>query len=128
MKATIFSLAVAALLIGGSYFFTSKNGSLQKTEKIDNVSIENETQIITIRAKGGFSPEKTTARAGIPTILRFETNGTFDCSSSVRIPELKISKNLPLSGETDIDIGVPKAALLQGFCAMGMYPFEIEFI
>lgn len=67
------------------------------------------------------------AKAGIPTIIRFDTKGTFDCSSAVRIPSMDISKNLPQTGSTDIDIGVPQVATLQGTCGMGMYPFEVEF-
>ena len=84
-------------------------------------------QIIDIRAKGGYQPRRSVAKAGIPTTIRFNTNGTFDCSSSVRIPSMDISKLLPQSGFTDIDIGSSKLGLLNGSCGMGMYPFEIEF-
>jgi hypothetical protein len=84
-------------------------------------------QIIEIKAKGGYTPRKSIAKAGIQTILRFNTNGTFDCSSSVRIPSMNIFKNLPQSGVTDIDLGSQKAGTLKGSCGMGMYPFEIEF-
>ena len=55
------------------------------------------------------------------------TNGTFDCTSIVRIPKLNISQNLPISGSTDIDLGTQKVATLQGTCGMGMYPFDITF-
>ena len=84
-------------------------------------------QIIEIEAKGGYTPRKSVAKAGVPTILRFNTNGTFDCSSSVRIPSMNIFKSLPQSGITDIDLGIQKAGTLQGMCGMGMYPFEIDF-
>ena len=40
---------------------------------------------------------------------------------------MDISKNLPQSGVTDIDIGSQEVSILQGTCGMGMYPFEIEF-
>ena len=93
----------------------------------NNVSIVDGKQIIEIRAKGGYQPRKSIAKAGMPTILRFNTTGTFDCSSSVRIPSLNISKGLPQSGSTDIDIGIGNLGALQGSCGMGMYPFEIEF-
>ncbi|MEI7689024.1 MAG: cupredoxin domain-containing protein [Candidatus Nomurabacteria bacterium] len=85
------------------------------------------TQIIEIQAKGGYTPRKSIAKAGVPTILRFNTNGTFDCSSSVRIPSMNIFKSLPQSGTTDIDLGTQKTGVLQGMCGMGMYPFEIDF-
>ena len=92
-----------------------------------NVSIENGIQIIAIQAKGGYLPRESVAKAGIPTIVRFNTKGTFDCSSSVRIPSMNLFKSLPQSGTTDIDLGTQPAGTLQGTCGMGMYPFEVEF-
>ncbi len=94
---------------------------------VQNVSIEDGKQIVEIRAKGGYLPRKSTAKAGVPTVIRFDTNSTFDCSSSVTIPSMNISKSLPPSGTTDIDIGIQKVATLYGTCGMGMYPFEVEF-
>lgn len=94
---------------------------------VNNVSIVDGKQIIELTAKAGYSPKRSVAKAGIPTILKVDTNGTFDCSSAIRIPSLKLSKNLPTTGETNIDLGQPQAGLFTGTCAMGMYPFEIEF-
>ena len=84
-------------------------------------------QIVDIRVRGGYQPRISTAKAGIPTILRFETNNTFDCSSSIRIPSLNISKGLPQTGSTDIDAGTPQISTLQGTCGMGMYQFQVNF-
>jgi len=128
MKATIISLIITALFIGGSYFFTKQGGAEKRVEQENNVVIQNGTQIVTIKAKSGFTPGKSVAKAGLPTILRFETNGTFDCSSSIRIPSMNVAEYLPLSGKTDITIGIPEVSTLQGSCAMGMYPFEVEFL
>lgn len=126
MKPTIISVIVVAILIGGSLIFTNSRDTEQGIN-VNNVSIVDGKQIIEIHAKGGYQPRKSVAKAGIPTILRFETDGTFDCSSSVRIPSMNISKLLPQTGTTDIDIGSQKVAILQGTCGMGMYPFEVEF-
>jgi len=126
MKTTITSIIIAVIFIGGALMLTASGRDLEITN-VNNVRIINGKQIIEIRAKGGYQPRKSLAQAGIPTVLRFDTNGTFDCSSVVRIPSLGISKVLPLSGSTDIDIGNPKLTLLQGTCGMGMYPFEIDF-
>ncbi len=93
----------------------------------NNVSMVDGKQIVEIRAKGGYQPRVSTAKAGLPTILRFNTAGTFDCSAAVRIPSLDISKILPQSGATDINLGNPKFGTLSGSCGMGMYPFEIKF-
>ena len=93
----------------------------------DNVSIVDGVQVIEIQARGGYSPRKSVAQAGIPTVIRFNTAGTFDCSASVRIPSLDVSRVLPQSGATDIEIGVQATSTLEGTCGMGMYPFEIDF-
>jgi len=93
-----------------------------------NVTTENGKQIITIDVKGGYSPKVTNAKANIATIIRAKTNSTFDCSSSLRIPSINYSKNLPPSGVTDIEIPNQTAgASLKGLCSMGMYSFTVNF-
>ncbi|OHA16803.1 MAG: hypothetical protein A3C79_00535 [Candidatus Taylorbacteria bacterium RIFCSPHIGHO2_02_FULL_45_28] len=127
MKATIISIVVAVILIGGAFVLARGGDNDASTVPTNNVTIVDGKQIIEINAKGGYQPRKSIAKAGIPTIIRFNTKGTFDCSSSVRIPSLNISKLLPQSGATDIDIGSGQLGTLQGSCGMGMYPFEVEF-
>lgn len=127
MKATIISIIAAVVLIGGAFMLTRTNSDTTQVANANNVTVVDGKQIIEINAKGGYQPRKSIAKAGIPTIIRFNTKGTFDCSSSVRIPSLNISKSLPQSGSTDIDIGEGELGTLQGSCGMGMYPFEVEF-
>lgn len=122
----IISICIALLLIGGA-FVASRNKSTGTDTPVDNVRIVDGVQIVEIDAKGGYSPRRSTAQAGIPTILRFNTEGTFDCSLSVRIPSMNISKMLAQSGSTDIDIGTQATSTFKGSCSMGMYPFEIDF-
>lgn len=124
MKATIVAVIVAVVIIGGA-FMISKGGS--KDVSANNVSMVDGKQVIEISAKGGYHPLKSVAKAGIPTVLRFDTNGTFDCSSSVRIPSMDISQTLPQTGTTDIDLGIPTVASIQGTCGMGMYRFTLDF-
>lgn len=129
MKTTI-AIIITVLLIGGAIIFTNKNNSSIKPNEesnVQNVSILDGKQIIEIKAKGGYTPRVSIAKAGIPTIVRFNTNGTFDCSASVRIPSLNIFSVLSNSGSKDIDLGIQKVGTLQGSCGMGMYPFEIQF-
>ena len=127
MKSTAFAIVVAGALIGGAVFFTGVSSNAGGDAPANNVSVVDGTQIIEIRARGGYQPRVSTAKAGLPTIIRFQTNGTFDCSSSVRIPSLGISKLLPQTGTTDIDLGLAQAGKLQGMCGMGMYFFEVNF-
>lgn len=121
-------LTIGAVL--GLYFFFSRDGAKNQAIKnlTENVSISDGYQIVTIRAKGGYQPRKSVAKAGLPTILRFDTKGTFDCSSSVSIPSMNIRMSLPISGETDVELPSSDAGLLRGSCSMGMYPFEIDFV
>jgi plastocyanin domain-containing protein len=127
MKATIISIILTALLIGWAVALSNGGSASDSVFPANNVSIIDGKQIIKIHAKGGYLPRRSIAKAGQPTLLRFDTNGTFDCSALVRIPSLNISQFLSLSGTTDIDIGSPQVATLYGTCGMGMYPFEIDF-
>jgi plastocyanin domain-containing protein len=128
MKGILISGVTGALIIAGAVLFSAGTGA--PPEDIvgeNNVSIVDGKQIIELDARGGYFPVKSTAQAGIPTIIRFNTRATFDCSSAVRIPSMNISRVLPQTGKTDIDVGVQKVGVLEGTCGMGMYPFEIEF-
>jgi len=127
MKMTLTSIIVAVVLIGGAFVLTKNGRNTEVLANANNVVIVDGKQIVTINAKGGYLPRKSVAKAGIPTVIRFDTDGTFDCSSAVRIPSMNISQVLPQSGSTDIDIGTQQVATLQGACGMGMYPFEINF-
>ena len=129
MKKNIITvIIVSVILIAFALIITNKsNQTTSQKVPVNNVSIVNNVQIIELQAKGGYTPRVSKALAGIPTILRINTNGTFDCSSSVRIPTMNIFKSLPQSGTTDIDLGTQKVGKLQGTCGMGMYPFEINF-
>ncbi len=126
MKGIIISSVIAGLLLLGAMVLSSKQ-SQSTSIPANNVSVIDGKQIIEIRAKGGYQPRTSVGKAGIPTVIRFNTDGTFDCSASVRIPSLNISKILPQSGSVDIDIGIPQAGILRGTCGMGMYPFAIDF-
>jgi plastocyanin domain-containing protein len=121
-------MVIAVLALGG-YIVSNLGG--QETGPApstlgSNVSVVDGTQIITLSAKGGYQPKRSVAAAGLPTILRVNTNGTFDCSSALRIPSLKVSENLPMNGTTDIKLGTLSAGTIPGNCGMGMYPFEIQ--
>lgn len=126
MKYTTLSILVASVIIAGAIIY-SGSGSKDSVASRDNVSIVGGKQTIELQAKGGYAPRRSVAKAGIPTTLRINTSGTFDCSIAVRIPSMGISKNLQPTGVGEIDLGNPKVGILNGTCAMGMYPFEVDF-
>lgn len=118
-------LGLTALIFFLSFQFAT---SSKDTGNANNVTVTDDKQVVELKAKGGYKPELSIGKAGMPTTLRVNTNGTFDCSSSIRIPSLGISQNLPNSGSTDIDLGMQKEGTLEGTCGMGMYPFRIKFM
>ncbi len=128
-----FGLIVIATLLMGGYLIMRGSGSGPTEESSavsdsrgSNVSIVDGKQVIELRAKGGYLPKVSVAKAGMPTVLRVNTSGTFDCSSSIRMPSLKVSQNLPASGVTDIPLGTLASGTISGNCGMGMYPFQIN--
>lgn len=134
---TVIAFIIGSMIIGFTYFImtfeldtntSQKNtspGGKEVTE--NNVVLENGKQIINLSAKGGYQPRISVAKAGMPTVLRVTTNNTFDCSSAIRIPSLKIAQNLTYSGSVDFDLGSPEPGVLDGLCSMGMYRFQIQF-
>ena len=129
-KLILFAGALSVIIVGAAIVFPFLTGDWRQKNSGDistNVAFVDGKQIIEIKVRGGYTPRKTTAKSGIPTVLRFATNDTFDCSSSVRIPSKSISKTLPQTGITDIEIGTPQEGKMNGMCGMGMYSFEIYF-
>lgn len=126
-----FSIGFLLLIVGIALFVTLTMGAAETsgTPNREAVSMDGEKQIIDITAKAGYSPKLVEAKSGITTIIRVSTNNTFDCSSALTFPDLKINKNLPANGKTDIEIaGQPAGSELEGTCSMGMYSFKIRFI
>lgn len=115
--------------IGILFFGNSRNNTDSSVNQaMQNVEIREGVQYVTIEARGGYSPNVSTAKAGIPTKLIVKTNGTYDCSSALAIRSIGYQKILPQTGEEIIDIGVPETGTpLQGTCSMGMYNFVINF-
>lgn len=131
MNKTALIIISLGLVIALGIIFSNgskSNNNASKAETVQNVETRNGVQYITINAGGGYSPQISSAKAGIPTKLIVKTRGTFDCSSSLQIRSIGFQKVLPQTGETEIDIGIPKVGKpLQGVCGMGMYNFSINF-
>ncbi len=128
MKAIPISIIIAVALIISGYIIYRVGDSYGAQTKINNVSITDGKQYVDINAKGGYSPNASTAKADMPTIIRVTTKGTFDCSSYMVIPGIGYSVHLPPTGEKEIEIPPQKAgSIMQVFCGMGMYNFQIVF-
>lgn len=127
MKSTLLAVLFALVLMGGA-FLLSRRPVTSPISDGNNISIVDGKQIIEIDAKGGYFPRQTIAKANMPTTLRVNTKGTFDCSSALSIPAIGYRGNLPSNGKTDIEIPAQKSGeSIRGICAMGMYNFSINF-
>lgn len=126
-KSLIASVLVAALLIAGAVWIAAAPSPAEQGTA-DAVTLVDGTQYIDVTAKGGYSPRVVVAQAGVPTVLRMKTNGTFDCSAALVIPRLSYQKFLSPSGTEEISISAAQAqGTLQGLCSMGMYGFQVRF-
>ena len=127
-KPTLISVAISVVLIGWAFWLVSPTSQNDTDASQTAISTVEGTQIIDITAKGGYSPRVVTAKAGMPTILRVSTRGTFDCSARLVIPKRSYQKFLQPSGTEDIAISAEQAqGTLQGLCSMGMYNFQVKF-
>lgn len=123
----IVSVLIGVLVVGGAVALSQK--SVGSEQVVQNVSMEGEKQVIEIDVKGGYSPKISTAQAGVPTVLRLKTNGTYDCSASVNIPAIGFRKTLETAGVTEVEVPAHIAqGTLDGTCSMGMYSFLVRFI
>ena len=124
-KSIILSLVVAVTIIASAYLLST--GS-HNTPDSSTVSVVNGIQVIDLLAKNGYSPNLIAAKAGMPTTLRVKTDGTYDCSASLTVPQLGYRKFLQPTGSEDIAISAEQAhGTLSGVCAMGMKSFKVQF-
>ncbi|OHA59847.1 MAG: hypothetical protein A2589_03365 [Candidatus Vogelbacteria bacterium RIFOXYD1_FULL_46_19] len=128
MSVNTYAVLVAVVLIGGALILVGGGSRPAPEVSRDNVTVVDGQQVIDLAAKGGYTPQVTEAAAGLPTVIKMSTAGTFDCSSALVIPSINYRANLPATGVTKIVIPPQVAgSQLQGSCSMGMYGFTINF-
>ncbi len=126
---TVFAVIILVFVIGVVLVFASGESSGKSAPPVSgSTTVENNRQIAKVTAKGGYYPGEITAQPNLPTALQITTDNTYDCSAAFSIPSLGISKMLPLSGLTEIEIPPqsPGTTLL-ATCSMGMYRLNIKF-
>ncbi len=101
--------------------FPGQYGVAVAAEIVDGV------QEMRIEASGqGYTPNHFIAQTDQPIRLRLITNDTFSCARLFTIPSLGIEKELPMSGETVVDLPRLPAGDLYFSCSMGMYTGLIQ--
>ncbi len=76
----------------------------------------------------GYNPDAVKAKVGQPLVLNLKTNGISGCTSVFKMPKMGISKVLPPTGTTQVQITPDKPGMLVWTCGMGMYTGGIEVI
>jgi len=103
-------VAIAAGL--GWWFFGPKRAAT--TDVTDGV------QSVRVTIRGGYTPSRITARAGVPLRLVFDRQESGDCTSRVVFLDLGVSSDLPAFTETTVDLP-PEPAGEYGFaCGLNM--------
>jgi len=75
---------------------------------------------ITVR-NNGYTASATTIKRGTPVRLTLTTDNTQGCIRAFTIPDLGISKVLPVTGSETVEFTPAKAGRLAYSCSMGMY-------
>jgi Cu+-exporting ATPase len=103
-------LMVAAGL--GWWFFGPK--------KTTTSELEGGVQTVHVTVRGGYSPNRISARSGVPLRLVFDRQESGDCTSRVVFPDLGVFAELPAFAQTVVEI-VPDAPGVYAFaCGMNM--------
>jgi Cu+-exporting ATPase len=63
-----------------------------------------QSQQVTVIVRGGYTPSRIDAVAGVPLRIAFDRRESGDCSSRVVFPDLGITRALPANTTTDIDL------------------------
>jgi len=76
----------------------------------------------------GYTPQVLNAAAGQAVQLQVVTKNTRSCALAFVIPELRMQKILPTTGNVVFDIPAqPKGKVMRFACSMGMYTGQIVF-
>ncbi len=86
------------------------------------INIENGYQLVKIDVFAkGYKADTNTLKVGVPVKLTLVSNNVLSCARAFVIPNLGISKILPVTGETVIEFTPTTTGILTYTCSMGMY-------
>jgi plastocyanin domain-containing protein len=112
----VFVVVLAALAIGAVnwYFLFSRKKVQQAVATTGNV------QEITVKVKGGYSPDTISVRLGQPVRIVFDRQEESGCSEEVVFPDLGIRKFLAPFGQTAVEFVPQKSGTMSFACGMSM--------
>lgn len=126
----LFSLFIL-LSIGGLLFmaFSLSNKPNKATTMENAVQIDGDRQLVTIKAKNGFDPNMVNLDSTKKTTVKVQTDKTFDCSNTMVISKLGITKELPPTGEVEFDIPPQESgSKVTAVCSMGHFTLDFNFL
>lgn len=68
----------------------------------------------------GFEPSTVDVKPGIPVVLKITRKTDATCATQVKIPTLKIKKDLPLNKAVSIEVGKLEKGEIRFACGMDM--------
>lgn len=90
--------------------------------QVAGVSIVNGVQNVSIDVyKNGYAPSTTTLKVGVPVQLTLRTDQLQSCTRVFTIPDYRIVKTLPETGQEVIEFTPTKTGRLAYSCGMGMF-------
>ncbi|MEO7980630.1 MAG: heavy metal translocating P-type ATPase [Sporichthyaceae bacterium] len=106
-------VAAGLVSVGLMWFFFGSRRGPQVAERVEAV------QRVTVVVRGGYSPQRIEAVAGVPLQIVFDRQESGDCTSRVVFPDLGITRVLPAFERTTVEL-VPQAGEFGFSCAMNM--------
>jgi Cu+-exporting ATPase len=108
-------IAAAVVVSAGLvWFFFGSGRARQQTERSAT------GQHVTVVVRGGYTPARIEAVAGVPLRITFDRRESGDCSSRVVFPELGITRALPANAATTVDLLPDKPGEFGFSCAENM--------
>jgi len=113
--ADLFVIAAAVVSSAGLvWFFFGTRQTARRAE------LAGQSQQVTVVVRGGYSPARIEAVAGVPLRITFDRQEGGDCTSRVVFPDLGVTRALPAFTRTTVDV-LPDHTGENGFsCAMNM--------
>lgn len=68
----------------------------------------------------GFEPSRVDVNPGIPVVLKITRKTDATCATQIKIPTMKIKKDLPLNKAVSIEVGKLEKGEIRFACGMDM--------
>jgi plastocyanin domain-containing protein len=116
-----FALKLGVTLGGAALIGAEVWWFLFKKRKVQQTTLQEGVQELTITVDGGYQPDYIVVQAGQPVRLNFFRKDANSCLEEVLFPDFGIDAHLPLNKTTPIEFTPQKPGEYQFTCGMRMY-------